>query len=43
MAAIETETSDFELFTVRKLYDEACILFGTDNIGKEWLIYLFLD
>lgn len=41
MMAIESETSDFELLTVRKLYDEACILFGTDNIGKEWSIYLF--
>ncbi|KAE9541242.1 hypothetical protein AGLY_004487 [Aphis glycines] len=39
MMAIESETSDFELLTVRKLYDEACILFGTDNI-EVWLDYI---
>ncbi|KAF0770349.1 U3 small nucleolar RNA-associated protein 6 [Aphis craccivora] len=37
--AIETETTDLELSTVRKLYDEACTLFGRDNIGI-WLDYI---
>jgi len=41
MIAIESEISDFELLTIRKLYDETCNLFGKDNIGKEWSIYLF--
>ncbi|XP_060834418.1 uncharacterized protein LOC132917611 [Rhopalosiphum padi] len=39
MISIESEILDFELSTVRKLYDEACILFGRDNIGV-WLDYI---
>jgi len=39
MISIESEILDFELSTVRKLYDEACILFGRDNIGKKCSIH----
>lgn len=39
MIAIESEESDFELDTARKLYDEACTLFGKDNIGL-WIDYV---
>ncbi|XP_025193926.1 uncharacterized protein LOC112593640 [Melanaphis sacchari] len=39
MISVELEILDCDLGTVRKLYDEACILFGRNNIGV-WLDYI---
>lgn len=35
MIAIECEVPNYELDTIRKLYDDACNLFGRNNIGKD--------
>jgi len=35
MIAIESEESDIDLDIVRKLFDDACTLFGRDNISKD--------
>ncbi|XP_022176720.1 uncharacterized protein LOC111038091 [Myzus persicae] len=38
MINIESERPDFELDTVRKMFDDACTLFGRNNIGV-WIDY----
>lgn len=42
MIAIEREVPNYELDTIRKLYDDACNLFGRSNVGKDKSIYFLI-